>query len=247
MAATGLLDSFIIEAGNNLARLDVLVARAGLGAPSTAELLTEARALRAAATLAKQEAIATVAAGLVRLTKALHEQQLQWDAARRGTTISTIDDLKILVRHVRTWSADDDVRATRRADELAALVPAVGSGVTQRADRGVDADAAARERVVPIEALAPDEPAGDLPQTGAALHALLSSGIAGLTGLDAEPFSPPAVVEEELVGIDELLYRGRAALDRAIAVRDAIRASQAPAPADQLEELFALLDLARTD
>jgi len=121
MAATGLLDFFILEAGDYLERLDALVAHAGQGAPSAAELLTEARALRGAAIMAKQEPIATVAAGLVRLTKALHDEQLTWDAALRGTTISTIDDLKILVRRVRTWSADDDLRATRRADELAAV------------------------------------------------------------------------------------------------------------------------------
>jgi hypothetical protein len=47
--------------------------------------------------------------------------------------------------------------------------------------------------------------------------------------------------------MEALLYRGRAALDRAVEVRDAIRARGAPPVPEALEELFDLLDLARAD
>jgi hypothetical protein len=80
---------------------------------------------------------------------------------------------------------------------------------------------------------------------GAALQDLLGRGLAGLTALDDVPLSPPLEVEEELVDIDALLYRGRAAFDRACALGDAMRG--APPDPDALEELLALLDLARHD
>jgi hypothetical protein len=49
------------------------------------------------------------------------------------------------------------------------------------------------------------------------------------------------------VPVDALLYRGRAALDRAMEIRDQLRrGSGAPAP-ELLEELYDLVELARAD
>ena len=48
------------------------------------------------------------------------------------------------------------------------------------------------------------------------------------------------------MSIDDLLYRGRAALDRAIEVRDLIRLSGGNTD-EALAELFDLLDLAAAD
>jgi hypothetical protein len=49
-----------------------------------------------------------------------------------------------------------------------------------------------------------------------------------------------------IVSIDDLLYRGRAALERAIEVRDLIRLSGGNTD-EALAELFDLLDLAAAD
>jgi chemotaxis protein histidine kinase CheA len=494
MGATGLLDFFTLEAGEYLERLDGLVTSAGTGAPALDDLLTETRALRGSATMARQMPIAEVAAAFERTGQALREGRLVWDLALRGVIISAINDLKILVRHVRQWSADDETRASACRAELTRVTPAVGRATvatpslnsvfafvaleiadiaaalaTQdggdpdalrriaprlRALRGMatlrdlpplgdvidtvddqtallertgapasppvrrlfvaaagvlhkaaprlraggtpdgdsaevraftaatdalQAPTASAERSVPIatlffadnephvvrsapqppttlrqrfrrEVVAPaehlrrvvavarqaaDGPAkapavraldhalGDLealahscgehdvaralgrlrdgastldpqvlgqvertaeilsgpdtaepppdrlrrisgavmpaapsappahaatePSQGAALHALLSRGLAGLTGLAGTPLSPPVIVEEELIPIDALLYRGRAALDRAAVVRDALRHSAGPPDPDALEELYALIDLARAD
>jgi hypothetical protein len=58
---------------------------------------------------------------------------------------------------------------------------------------------------------------------------------------------PVAVPENDLLPMDALLYRGRAALDRAVELRDQIRrAGGAPAP-DVLEELYDLVELARAE
>jgi hypothetical protein len=72
----------------------------------------------------------------------------------------------------------------------------------------------------------------------------LDEGIAAFDSFAAQPFAEPAPIEESTVPIDALVYRGRAAVERAIEVRDQIRqAGGAPAP-ELLGELFDLLDLA---
>ena len=79
---------------------------------------------------------------------------------------------------------------------------------------------------------------------GEVLHDLLGQGIAGLGQLAMAPMSTPTPVEDDsIVPIEELEYRGRAALDRAIEIRDAVKARNGAPSGDELEELFALLDL----
>jgi hypothetical protein len=54
------------------------------------------------------------------------------------------------------------------------------------------------------------------------------------------------VIPETTVPVESLFYRGKEALERAIELRDAMRASGAPPDAALLAELFDLLDLAAT-
>jgi chemotaxis protein histidine kinase CheA len=83
--------------------------------------------------------------------------------------------------------------------------------------------------------------------TGRELHAMLETGIEGISRLAQRPLSQPVpIIDETLVPIETLLYRGRAALDRAIAIRDGLRGQPAP-DRESLEELFDLLDLAAQD
>jgi hypothetical protein len=105
--------------------------------------------------------------------------------------------------------------------------------------------------VVPIESLFYDDAGPHILTTGrrptprgSALHALLATGIAGLEQLDTEPFSPPVEIDDALVPIEDLLYRGRAALDRALEVRGVIRARGGAATQDEIEEIFDLIELA---
>jgi hypothetical protein len=70
----------------------------------------------------------------------------------------------------------------------------------------------------------------------------------GISEIEREPI---AVEDDasEIVSIDALLYRGRAALDRARAVRDEIREAErtgAAARPESLAELLDLIDLAAT-
>ena len=77
---------------------------------------------------------------------------------------------------------------------------------------------------------------------------LIDSGLAALEELGSEPWLPPvAIPEESVVPIESLLYRGKAALDRAAEIRDHARRSGTRIDDETLEELFDLVELARTE
>lgn len=73
----------------------------------------------------------------------------------------------------------------------------------------------------------------------------MDSAIAAFDSLSGERFAEPVAVSDDLVPIDALLYRGQAALERAIELRDALRRAGGPPAPDVLEEIYELLDLAR--
>jgi chemotaxis protein histidine kinase CheA len=78
--------------------------------------------------------------------------------------------------------------------------------------------------------------------------ALIDSSIAALESLADQPFSAPvALPEDVVVPIESLLYRGRAALDRAVEIRDELRHRGGQTDSAALEELFDLLELARAE
>jgi hypothetical protein len=83
------------------------------------------------------------------------------------------------------------------------------------------------------------------PAGNVALGELLDRGIRTLDTLPKTPLSNPvAIAEQPPVPIDVLLYRGRAAMERAREIRDEARRSGGPLPPDRLAELFDLIDLA---
>jgi hypothetical protein len=83
--------------------------------------------------------------------------------------------------------------------------------------------------------------------TGAVLKQLLASGLNSFRSLETEPLSAPADLDAlDVVPIESLLYRGSAALTRAIELRDTWRARGA-AEDDTLREILDLLDLARAE
>lgn len=110
---------------------------------------------------------------------------------------------------------------------------------------------------VPVPAAAATASPGERP-TGRQLHALLASGIEGIERMQtpAGRVSPagmgavqsPARAEagdaDDLVPVDTLLYRGRAALGRALELRDEIRQQGGPPDTGKLDEIFDLLELA---
>jgi len=84
--------------------------------------------------------------------------------------------------------------------------------------------------------------------TGEQLVRYLDQGLAGLGALDEQPLGTRVPLpEERVVPIEDLLYRGNAAVDRAMEVRaEARRSGTGPTPAI-VQEIWDLLELALTD
>lgn len=119
----GLLDFFTLEASEYVEQLDGLVSRATTTPPEPEAFSRALRALRGAATMAKLNGIAELAAGVERLAKQVRSESLAWDSATRAAAIAAIDDVKILIRNVRAWSQQDDARAQRGIAELERVAP----------------------------------------------------------------------------------------------------------------------------
>ena len=77
---------------------------------------------------------------------------------------------------------------------------------------------------------------------------VLNASIVALESMSAQPFSEPLLLgDEPIVPIEQLVYRGRAALRRAVEIRDELRERGTAPDAESLEELFDLLELAQTE
>jgi chemotaxis protein histidine kinase CheA len=128
-----------------------------------------------------------------------------------------------------------------KLDDLAALLREPG---TQNERLKKPAEPTAPTPPVPPIAVAAPARGELLDQTSAAL---IDSSIAALDALAATPFSAPVEIpEDSIVPIESLLYRGRAALDRAVEIRDELRKAPTNDPT-ALDELFDLLELARAE
>ena len=123
--ASGFLDFFVLEASEYVEQLDGLLARASAtSSPVDAEALgRNARALRGSATMAKLTPFAELALSLERVGRGLREGAVAWSPGLAGALVAAIDDLKILIRSVRSWAPADDQRASARAAELARVAP----------------------------------------------------------------------------------------------------------------------------
>ena len=84
--------------------------------------------------------------------------------------------------------------------------------------------------------------------TGRELKEFLGRGIETLDRLQDQPLREAAMLpDERIVPIQELLYRGRAAVERAVMLRDELRRRGGPPPQEVVDELYDLLDLALVD
>jgi HPt (histidine-containing phosphotransfer) domain-containing protein len=126
------LDFFVLEAGEYVEQLDGILLRASTGAPDAEALQKTARALRGSATMAKLGMFAELASTLEALGRALKQGSLAFDPALKGALTGAIDDLKILVRAARTWTAREDQLVVKRIGELsqfAGIQPAYAASV----------------------------------------------------------------------------------------------------------------------
>jgi chemotaxis protein histidine kinase CheA len=128
-ASTGVLDFFIVEASEYIERLDDLLAHAGPAGPNADSFGRYARALRGSATMSRQYGIADVAGAIERVARALRNRAMGWTPAASAAVVAAVDDLRLLVRAVRDWTAAEDRRAQARTAELDRLAPGPGGAV----------------------------------------------------------------------------------------------------------------------
>src|SRR3569833_2779515 len=114
----GLLHFFVLEATDYIDRLDSLVTAAGDDGPDASAFGRYARNLRGSATMSRQMGIAELSSALERLARALRHRTIKWDVALSAVVVSAIDDLRILVRAIRTPGADESARVRTRVDEI---------------------------------------------------------------------------------------------------------------------------------
>lgn len=123
------VDFFILEAGEYVEQLDALLLRATPAGPDAESLQKVARALRGSATMAKLSSFASLAEAVEGVGRSLRQGGLAWDQALKGAMTAAVDDLKLLVRAARAWSATEDQWAAKRIAELARYAPlGMGSG-----------------------------------------------------------------------------------------------------------------------
>ncbi len=115
----GMTEFFGMEASEYLERLDALVSSPQR--PDTQELVRLTRALRGSALMANQEKIAAAASAFEAFCGAIHAARVQWDEASRQLAIRTTDDLKVLVRAVADWGAQEESLAAKIEGELNAV------------------------------------------------------------------------------------------------------------------------------
>jgi hypothetical protein len=133
--------------------------------------------------------------------------------------------------------------------QLAVILVAPGAGGGSEGDdlRRRLRELAGAQSVAPVEAEPTASTASATP-SATAPASLLDSTIEALDALGENPFAAPvAIPEDNVVPIDSLLYRGRAALDRAVEIRDELRRRGESSDQAALDELFDLLDLARAE
>ena len=112
----GMADFFALEAGEYLERLDALLQ--SVEAPAADEFVRLARALRGSALMANQQAIARAATGLEALARGVREGRRAWDPGTQQLAIRGVDDLKIFLRRVPSWTDADTAKAEALGREL---------------------------------------------------------------------------------------------------------------------------------
>ena len=136
--AMGMLDFFVLEAGEYLERLDALAQAPAGPFPNADEFVRIARAWRGGALMASQQAMARAAQGLEAAGRALKDGRLVWDERARGEVIRAVDHCKVLLHRIRAPEPQDAARAEAVGVALERLAGRT-SGNARAAGEGLDA------------------------------------------------------------------------------------------------------------
>jgi chemotaxis protein histidine kinase CheA len=119
-----LLDFFSLEASEYLARLEAMATKPGLQSSEAAQFAAAARGLRGSATMAKAGQLARLASSVERIASGIVQGATSWEPEIQRALVGAVEDLKLLVRSVRTWGAEQDARVEESLRRLAQFGPA---------------------------------------------------------------------------------------------------------------------------
>src|SRR5438876_6017782 len=119
-----LLDFFSLEATEYLNRLESLVNKSGMEPADATQFAAAARGLRGSATMAKAGGIVQLAMTVERVASGLVQGATRWEPEVQRALVGAIEDLKLLVRSLRTWGAEQDARVQDSLRRLARYAPA---------------------------------------------------------------------------------------------------------------------------
>jgi chemotaxis protein histidine kinase CheA len=272
-----LLDFFSLEASEYLTRLESLASKQTMETSDATQFTGAARGLRGSATMAKAGGIVQVAMTVERIGSSVVHGGTSWEPELQRALVGAIDDLKLLVRSVRTWGADQDARVEESLRRLARFAPArkertddvivpisqlfynddgqhiiyvapnpkthyeqqlreqsggIGPGTLSPEVKRVPTTPARQAPTGPVRT----------PPRGQELKDVLNSSLATMRGLETRNSGPQPLTQ--LVPIQELLYRGQSAIDRAAEIRRALKKSGAPPTRALVDELVDLVELA---
>jgi chemotaxis protein histidine kinase CheA len=274
-----LLDFFALEASEYLTRLESLVTQQSMQPADATRFVAAARGLRGSATMAKASGVSKLATSVERIAAGVVRGAISWEPELQRSVVGAVDDLKVLVRTVRQWSAEQDARVEENLRRLARYAP-------EREQRHED-------QIVPISHLfynddqehivyvapnpkthyeqqlretggigpgtlspevkripTPAEEAaalsGRTPPRGQELRDVLNSSLATMRSLETRN-SGPQPAATELVPIQELLYRGQRAIERAAEIRRALKKSGTAPTRALVDELVDLVELASVE
>ena len=271
-----LLDFFSLEASEYLTRLESLASKQTMETSDAAQFTGAARGLRGSATMAKAGGIVQVAMTVERIGSSVVHGGTSWEPELQRALVGAIDDLKLLVRSVRAWGADQDVRVEESLRRLARFAPArkertddVIIPISQlfynddgqhiiyvapnpkthyeqqlREQSGGIGPGTLSPEVKRVPTTPPRQAApapARTPPRGQELRDVLNSSLATMRGLETRNSGPQPT---QLVPIQELLYRGQSAIDRAAEIRRALKKSGAPPTRALVDELVDLVELA---
>jgi hypothetical protein len=239
-----LFDYFTLEANEQLAILEEEASRT---MPNAGRFISAARELTSSAQMARLTSLAEIASGIERIARDVIRNKVPWTKDLREAVLAGIRELRVSVARVKELDESDYVRLRRHSREVMTFtreeVPApapIPISLLFYDDAGPHIVRLSHSEAPPKDAPPP------VSARGRALKDLLDASIARLGGsVDRKP--APHVEKDGVLPIEQLLYRGRAALDRAREIGSSARAQKRAPAENEMAELFDLLDLAATE
>jgi chemotaxis protein histidine kinase CheA len=274
-----LLDFFTLEASEYLTRLESLVTQQGMEPSDATQFAAAARGLRGSATMAKASGVSTLANTVERIASSVVRGAIKWEPELQRSMVGAVEDLKLLVRSVRGWGAEQDARVEESLGRLSRYAPVRetrneevivpisqlfynddGQHIVyvapnpkthyeqQLRETGRIGPGTLSPEVKRMPTPAQERAASTAktPPRGQELRDVLNSSLATMRSLETRN-SGPQPPATELVPIQELLYKGQRAIERAAEIRRALKKSGTAPTRALVDELVDLVELASTE